>query len=98
MQLDQEQMDKFQLHLYLYFKEDNRCSACGESQWSVDNTIYGLTEFNPDESGDVIDIAVVPLIASTCTNCASIRFFHAQQAGIEFPAELIGPPNDSDDS
>ncbi len=96
MRLNQEQKKIFESHLIEKLKEDNDCSACGKNLWSFDAQVYGLFQMGLESETE--SIGLIPLITTTCKNCAGIRFFHAQHAGIEIPGVTIGDQNESDNS
>jgi len=60
------------------------CPACGQGPWSVQNTIYQLTEFNKDKV--VIGGGpVFPVIPVVCTHCGNTALVNAIAAGFVDP-------------
>lgn len=66
------------------------CPICNHSQWTVNNLVTEMREF---QNGDLIlggDSAIMPFVSITCNNCAHTLFINAIQIG------LIQPQNDVD--
>lgn len=66
------------------------CPICRHTQWTVNNLVAEMREF---QNGDLIlggDSAIMPFVSITCNNCAHTLFINAIQIG------LIQPQNDVD--
>src|SRR5262249_46514106 len=58
-----------------------RCSLCGNTNWTVDTTVYEMREFL---GGGLImgGGAIVPVIILTCTTCGHMNLLNAVALGV----------------
>ena len=88
MKLSAEQAQKF--IEYITRATDNKpiiCPICGKSQWSVNNVVTEMREF---QNGNLIiggESSIMPFVSITCNNCANTLFVNAIIAGIVSPQE-----------
>lgn len=55
--------------------EGRRCPMCGKGNWSVQDTVYEIREFN--EGSFVVGGPVIPVVPIVCTNCGNTVFLNA---------------------
>ena len=73
---------------YITQTNNNRpivCSVCGTKQWSVNNLITEMREF---QNGNFIlggDSAIMPFVSLTCEHCGHTIFINAIRAGVVSP-------------
>lgn len=61
------------------------CPICGHNQWSVNNVVTEMREF---QNGDLIvggESSIMPFVSITCNHCAHTLFINALLAGIVSP-------------
>jgi hypothetical protein len=58
----------------------NPCPMCRVTNWSVQDSIYQLPQFNP--IGMVVGGSLIPVIPVICGNCGNTILVNAIQAGV----------------
>ena len=71
------------------------CPICGHNEWSVNNVVTEMREF---QNGNLVvggETAVMPFVSITCKKCAHTLFINAILAGIVSPQPQADKVDDS---
>lgn len=73
---------------YILEKSNHRqitCPICGQHEWSVNNLVTEMREF---QNGNLVvggDSSIMPFVSITCNNCGHTLFINAIMSGIISP-------------
>ena len=65
------------------------CPICGRNQWSVNNVVTEMREF---QNGNLIiggESSIMPFVSITCNHCAHTLFVNAILAGVVSPQQQV---------
>lgn len=75
MKIDQDRLNKYMNKIHA-----TTCPLCGNGQWTFNDTIFQLPEF--DTKGLIVGGVVFPVIPLTCDNCGNTYFINVLSAGL----------------
>ena len=67
-------------HLIEKWGENRQCPCCGAHNWSVNDRVFELSEYEPSDADT--GVYVFPVIPITCTNCFNVQFLSAVALGV----------------